>query len=522
MSTPHDVPVTPAPGAAWRRPNPFGDVPARDYATDAVALVLLCVSLGLAWSFHDRAWQRVDVVLVSAVSVASLAVTYVVRARGGSLRTALRVRAWLGLPYAVCVLASAAVDAVGAFALRITGPTLPGGLGPAVAVGLAGAALAAAPRAAESADAALAGAARRLARSILGGLLAGVVVLQALTLGALASGIVRFLDRVGAQTWVGLTADAVLVLLVTALAGGPLLATLRGSAPWRWVLVAIAATTTALTLTDGFPVATMLPDGSGGPGLVLVPAAGAVALGAAVSATLRRVEPPVRAWCEVARAAWVAIAVAAGALVVIHLLGLIHLLHTVQQLGGDLHPGRVTGRIALVVALDAVIVVLALAASVVVGRRGLDARPVGLWLTAAAVVVGTAIIATRGWARPGLTDTIVAYGLPILAVLALTVPDAVRESARLPRGSATYGPGVGADGPATGAHDGAGAADHGFTTAQAADPATDLAVLAAIVERAPELRPLVAANPSAYPDLLAWLAQLHDPDVDAALASRPS
>jgi hypothetical protein len=36
----------------------------------------------------------------------------------------------------------------------------------------------------------------------------------------------------------------------------------------------------------------------------------------------------------------------------------------------------------------------------------------------------------------------------------------------------------------------------------------------------PDLRPLVAANPSTYPDLLQWLGHLGDPAIDAALARR--
>ncbi|SDD10019.1 hypothetical protein SAMN05216410_2826 [Sanguibacter gelidistatuariae] len=60
----------------------------------------------------------------------------------------------------------------------------------------------------------------------------------------------------------------------------------------------------------------------------------------------------------------------------------------------------------------------------------------------------------------------------------------------------------------------------GFTAAQALDPGTPGAVLAQIVQDAPELRAQVAANPSTYPALLGWLGQLGDPEVDAALRNR--
>lgn len=59
-----------------------------------------------------------------------------------------------------------------------------------------------------------------------------------------------------------------------------------------------------------------------------------------------------------------------------------------------------------------------------------------------------------------------------------------------------------------------------FTAAQAADPATPAATLAEIATHRPDLRAAVAANPSAYPDLLAWLGTFKDPAVDAALAQR--
>jgi hypothetical protein len=59
-----------------------------------------------------------------------------------------------------------------------------------------------------------------------------------------------------------------------------------------------------------------------------------------------------------------------------------------------------------------------------------------------------------------------------------------------------------------------------WTVAQALDPATPLADLALIVQEAPHLRPMVAANPSTYPALLDWLGALGDPDVDAALRTR--
>lgn len=54
----------------------------------------------------------------------------------------------------------------------------------------------------------------------------------------------------------------------------------------------------------------------------------------------------------------------------------------------------------------------------------------------------------------------------------------------------------------------------------ASSTSTDAETLREIAYHFPELRPVVAANPSAYPGLLTWLGELGDPAVDAALAAR--
>ena len=55
---------------------------------------------------------------------------------------------------------------------------------------------------------------------------------------------------------------------------------------------------------------------------------------------------------------------------------------------------------------------------------------------------------------------------------------------------------------------------------QAADPATPQEVLADLAYRHPELRPLVAANPTTYEGLREWLRALGDPAVDRVLGGR--
>lgn len=55
---------------------------------------------------------------------------------------------------------------------------------------------------------------------------------------------------------------------------------------------------------------------------------------------------------------------------------------------------------------------------------------------------------------------------------------------------------------------------------EAINPDTPLNRLQTIAQDAPELRPLLALNPSTYPDLLDWLGELQDTQVNAALAKR--
>jgi len=54
------------------------------------------------------------------------------------------------------------------------------------------------------------------------------------------------------------------------------------------------------------------------------------------------------------------------------------------------------------------------------------------------------------------------------------------------------------------------------------DPSTNAAALYKITQLHPGFRAKVAGHPALYPDLMKWLTDLHDPDVDAALAGAPA
>nr|WP_296779008.1 hypothetical protein [Rhodococcus sp. (in: high G+C Gram-positive bacteria)] len=55
---------------------------------------------------------------------------------------------------------------------------------------------------------------------------------------------------------------------------------------------------------------------------------------------------------------------------------------------------------------------------------------------------------------------------------------------------------------------------------RAADPTTSQQTLMDLAAARPELRPTIALNPNAYPDLLTWLGAIGDPAIDEALRRR--
>ena len=122
------VPYPTAP--VTRGPSPLSSIPVSDWVRDAAAVALLLVSLALPWSlsfstdgllgdsFTSTAATRGDVLLITILSVLSVAVT--VLARAGALGTGLTpgrtaaLRAALNAPYAILVVVYMFLDAVGA------------------------------------------------------------------------------------------------------------------------------------------------------------------------------------------------------------------------------------------------------------------------------------------------------------------------------------------------------------------------------------------------------------------------
>ena len=612
----------------------FAGVPTADYVRDVVGLLLLVASLQLVWNGAGTSAASVAWVLApTLLSVVSLALPYLARfgafPTSWTVHSTRRARVLLNAPYVLAVTAQVVLDVVNRSRFE--------GVGAAAALGLAGALLAATPRASELGpephDAGPTGAWSRV-----------TAVLAALAGVGLLAWVVLYVVEMADRTSSGDRTGAILALLAVTLVAlallAPVLAAAFGrSVAWSRALVAVAvAQVLVLFVTDGTAIRSLvetvhairdagfLPTGFG---LVLLPA---VAVLAASPAVRRRaaVQNPAVAWFDTVRTTLLLQALLALALAVASVL---------QIWVAD---GRVADLVPAAVVL-LVIAGLTLAAFSTVGRKSpADARGTVLVLVAASLVAGCVLLGMAGGPLSSFLPFLVVrlavtLVLPVAVLLELVLPVSVRSyleaNPRTPRpagGTAAYVwaprpqrphsaptaasapvatgyptavsghepgypmppqqqpqpapthgmtpdasgyglvPGVTAGEPVAGtvppdaqpqpvdaqvqpgtvlagAGTDAGAVEHhevvsptekvavaalpqpegdleeaGFTAAPAPDPATPAAVLAQIVQDAPRLRAAVASNPTTYPALLEWLAQLGDPEVDAALAARHS
>src|SRR5918996_3743395 len=81
-----DETLVDAPTAAAAPPSrhPFGDISTFDYIRDVLAVVLLLVSFSMPWDANGTAADRIHVVLVTLLAMASLTLPYLRRAGGPS------------------------------------------------------------------------------------------------------------------------------------------------------------------------------------------------------------------------------------------------------------------------------------------------------------------------------------------------------------------------------------------------------------------------------------------------------
>lgn len=495
--TTEPAPTSPAAQQPGTMPNPFAGIPVGDYVRDAVALVLLLVSLALPWNLDGSAGTRgatdhIAVVLITLLSVLSLALTYLARAQVfGPVFSAGRaalIRGAANLPYALLVVAYLVIDA----SKGSDGWYLSGGIGIAAAFGLSGAILAGMPRQSETDS--LAGWQVSVMRQGTVGLAALWTVLSFLNL---------ILAVVGYREYAGtdLAMVAIAVLIPLAALAAATLGLFWRSASARLALLVGALTVLGTSVIDwltGWDISGIGVESLHRPGFYVLPL---LTLGAMVASPLVRTGMKHTAPSERDRraATWLMLAIAgiAGASIISTILGLV----------GDNYSstGMAIGYIVTLILIAAAVLV----AATFVRQNFAGAGLIALGAVGATLIIGiVSLVLVDKFSAIGSLDIIVHIGLPlaVIALLALSMrgaPVAATASAP-PAPQATPAP------PAP-AHP---------RTDEAADPATSAQALHEIATTIPELRAAVAANPSAYPELLEWMAQLGEAAVNAAIAAR--
>ena len=608
---------------AQKRPSAFAGVPVSDYVRDGIAVLLLFFSLFMTWTFgagsyygaESTAGTRLDVLLITLLSIFSVGVSYLWRAGIFGPKIGYRqvqdIKALANLPYLILVVVYLVMSmaAAGSFDSSLSI------LDAAPAFGLAGAIMAAQPRRGEIAPGTVDAARNRRWVFVTVGLagLAAVAVLAQIIIRIVeVSG--RGDDAIYQSLGLGNPWIPTLLLSVAGLVSVAILAlvalnVLRGSDTWRFTGICLgvgAAFLGLLSLMGAY--GTSLDYYAGSPSFSLT---FWMAFGAAVSApsVARLTQHTAAAPADRLTALKPAILLT---LILTAALAALSLFSMVWTLVED-YDGAATWAISFVFALVMVAGAVMLPKVAARDQRSayvMGSAFAGLLFVLALILMIIRIVRNDGSANEvgtGSTATIImvlAWVMPfvILAVLWLdkaarehfktlaptggvgagftfeAAPQAPAQSAPVQQAYAAQAPAQAAplqsapaqtaqaqtpqaqtaaapaasapvqaapaaagtpvaDAPAAEAPDAAApaaepaadadnaaaagtAADpDAALIAEAADPATPLARLQELATH-PRARVAVAANPSTYPDLLTWLGQLGDPEVDEALRRR--
>ena len=399
--------------------SPFAGIPVSDYVRDGVAALLLLVSLALPWDVSSRASDKIEVVLLTILSLLTLALPYLARTgvlpTTWTVHTTRKVRLLANAPYVLLVLVYLVVDVVGGGDLADGW----GGVGSAAALGLAGALLAAQPRESELGP-------QDQDRAVTDRWLQALLALAALL--ALTVLLTVILTATGTRLGGALFVLLVIVaaVFVLALAGLPTYGTWRRSEAARLTLVGLGVMlAVGFVLGSGNNGLVTIESTHGGRfGLVLVPALAAVAAAPAVHRAMAAADP-VTTWVRVAVNALDLVLVVAGYVAVSAVLTL------------------ADGARGVPVVLAVIVGVLAAAVAFVARRsharpaahrrplRLADVQRQGLALGGAGVVALLGIVllvvtSNRVVLGGGVEHVLLAFGLPLLVVGALTVPREVR------------------------------------------------------------------------------------------------
>jgi len=529
----------PAAGARPANRQLFAAMTVGDYLRDAAAAILLLSSLALPWDFdlEKGATGHVEVVLITIVSLFSLALPYMARvgAFGPSftVQAAGTVRFLANIPYAILFVVYLVVDAVAGDVYSAKG------LGAAAALGLAGAILAAQPRDSEIADPNHPHGVHRAWLTVVIGLGALLVLVKLVS-------IVMFVVQLG-EYHLDLTLTLSLIvgsLLTFVLAAWPALGTVLRDGAWRLVLVAIGAIAVGIYLVgagSGISAPSVESMHQLSAGLILWPALGAAALAPSARWAMRADAGAGRSVWHDGAVRLLGLTIAVGAL---YTLGLIlTLIGTTER-----------GRYVFLVIFAALLVVAAVIARSALVNNAPGAQNLAYGVAGALLLLGlinVIAIASADYSTVFGSDLAISFGLPLSLGVLLAVP-AVRaaraRAALAPRPTGYPGqplaqplaqptaqpawpttpPSTQSTPPPPPPPPPAAAPilppppppPVSADVAAAMDPRTAPAILAELAARAPETHVFLARNPSTYPALVAWLGELGDPAVTAALRQR--
>lgn len=439
--TPPPMPMpTPTPTAAYpqqgyapaqrpaQRPatptvNPFVGVPLGDYVRDALAVFFLFAALPLAWDLGNDGSDRWWVVLAVLISVASLVVPYVAKSRvvpGWTAQHARITKLALNVPFLASVAAALVNELVN------VNDDFEGGLGLGIAMGLFGSVLAMQPRQADEDPMFREDRGWNLAASAtaIGAVVLGVLAFMAFFLDDLLDNSV-LLDEPLRFVALALTLPVMLLVVL----GWPAVGSLGGSAPWRRVFAASAITVL---------VADVLSRADDGDGIFLAfeverwnyPVGGTFLLGAAAALAISRPQQRLGAQRIEPVLGWVR---TAGAALTVSGAGfLLTAVATVLVMVDDeVEAAPVVITVLLLVCGGVALLAASLVTDVRRNLKTVLALAAGVLL----VAIITAAVADSQQVGSGLAgDGVTMYaataffGLPILALYALTVPKEVRAA----------------------------------------------------------------------------------------------
>jgi hypothetical protein len=378
--------------------SPFTGVPTRDVVRDVVAVVALLLALPLPWNVADRGSDLLWVVLTTVVAVLVVAAPYAWRAGvvpDGWNRLAEPRGRLVGLaPYALVVLLHLVLDVLTVGS---------GGVGAGLALGLAGAVLAAA------------------LPTTRGIVVSAVVVAVA----AVATPVTSAVDG---SPWPVVVGAVLAALLVLGVLWSTVRAFLRGDDAAGVVLVGVGtAVALELALLGGSSQHAWVESLHGDRyGLLLLPAVAAFAVPAVLGRFVAPPDEPV----EAGAARWVRVAVRALDLMVLvaAFVALVAVVRLVAAMSTDL-PGFGFGvEPVLRLVVGTLVVVVAFLARRALLRDARSAHATAVGAACVVVVLGLVILVARAGVgtRTHVEELLLALALPAMVLGALLVPPSVR------------------------------------------------------------------------------------------------